>query len=122
MTMRNQPSDAIGASNVMQARHAASLLPPTGISGGRARNSRIELRYGLGDFCFFRKAFDARLETLPFHPEAPALIVPPESPAMPDGIAVRCYQGQRLAHSLRALHFRRQGFWYIRNQTVNYYI
>jgi len=88
-----------------------------------AERREITLRYSIGDLCLFRIGFNALVERSVFDPAAPPITAVPEgAEILPDGVDASVRLGVRLERRLPALHRRKNGLWYIRNQSSNHYI
>jgi hypothetical protein len=88
----------------------------------RPATKRFQLRYSLGDLCFFRVSYSAYLEHAPFGPKGALLETPQTLPTIDRNTDVSGLLGARIQRPLPLLRFTRQGLLYCLNQTVNYYI
>jgi len=91
-------------------------------SDARSATKRLQLRYSLGDFCFFRVSYSACLERALFEPKGAILETAQMLPVINAETDVSGLLGARIVRRLPLLRFTRQGLLYCLNQAINYYI
>jgi CelD/BcsL family acetyltransferase involved in cellulose biosynthesis len=84
--------------------------------------SEIEFRYFLGDLCFLRMKFRARIERQPFEPDADSLLLALDFPSNQGDEAVTFYPGRRITERQSTIRATRRAIRYIRNQRTSHYI